>query len=221
MSIETILQRPLPPDALVTMDGLTAPDTFVPAPEIEQWIRDAFLASDGPLHWPGHQHLQAASIGCLWTSAENVKAGRRIVGQAEMPNRVRGGRWQQARAMQQLREWFGHVPDFLLTIDALYAAECDDRSWCCLVEHELRHCGQAEDEFGCPRFNKDTGEPVFTLVGHDIEAFVMDAARYGPEALGDDAVNFLIAAAGSDKRLSDTQIAMACGGRVAKKRMAA
>lgn len=193
------------------MGGLTASDTFVPAPELVDWIRSAYLDEDGPLHTPEHAHLNAAKIACLWTNAANSRAGRQIVGQAEMPARGnKGGKWQKARAEQQLCEWFGTIPDFLITIDAVHADSIDDRAWCCLIEHELRHCAQAEDEFGMPRFDKATGDPVFTIRGHEIEAFTADAERYGPQALGDDAVDFVIASA-KPPVVTDSKIAIACG----------
>lgn len=220
-TVARILHRPRPPAELVSIDGLTAPDTFVPAPELLDWIRSAYVDPDGPLYSPDHAHLEHAHIGVLWTTAENTRQGRRIVGQAEMPGRAnKGGKWQKARAEQQLREWFEVEPDFLLTFDAVYADECDDRAWCCLVEHEIRHCAQAEDEFGMPRFDKVTGQPVFTLRGHDIEAHIRDVARYGAEALGDEAVDFVIAAA-SHPEITDTQIAMACGGKAVRQVVAA
>lgn len=216
-NVTTLLQRPMPPESLASLESATAPDTFLPAPELVEWIQTAYLAEDGPLYCAGHAHLNDARIGCLWTNASNSRGGKMIIGQAEMPERLKAGKWQVARQLQQFREWFGVVPDFLITFDALFAADADDRTWCCLVEHELQHCAQAEDEFGMPRFNKQTGEPIFTLKTHDLEAFVADVARYGPDAAGDDAVNFIIAAAHGGQRLSDTQIAIACGRKVQSK----
>lgn len=193
------------------MSGLTAPDTFVPAPELETWILDAYLEEDSPLYWDGHDHLHAATIGCLWTNAQNSRAGRTIVGQAEMPARTaKGGKWMKARIDQQLREWFGRVPDFLLTFDALYAAGCDDSSFAALVDHELCHCAQAEDEFGMPRFNRDTGLPVFTLRGHDVEEFVSVVRRFGIEAAGPEATAMVIAAA-EEPQVTRARISQACG----------
>lgn len=216
-NVLTLLQRPRPPAELISISGMmAAQDAFLPAPELRNWIHAAYLDENGPLYTPIHQHLNSARIECLWTNAPNARGGRSIVGQAEMPARSKSPRWQKARAEQQLREWFGVIPDFLITIDALYADDCDDRSFCCLIEHELRHCAQAEDEFGMPRFNKETGEPVFTLKAHDLEAFVADAARYGVDAIGDDAVNFVLAAA-SRRQISDTQIAIACGRAIPRK----
>jgi hypothetical protein len=94
-----------------------------------------------------HAHLAFASIGALWTNVANSRSGRRIVGHAEMGKNVGGtstGRWGKARAEQQIAEWFGTVPDFILTFDADYATTCSDAEFCVLTEHELMHCGQAK-----------------------------------------------------------------------------
>jgi hypothetical protein len=40
-----------------------------------------------------------------------------IVGQTEQPM-FHGGKWRRARQEQQLQEWFGELPDFIVTIDA-------------------------------------------------------------------------------------------------------
>jgi len=88
------------------------------------------------------------------------------------------GKWQRARAIQQIEEWFEEMPDFLLTFSAPAAAGLDDASFCALVEHELTHCAQKLDEFGMPKFKSD-GSPVFCIKGHDIEEFVGVVRRYG------------------------------------------
>lgn len=191
---------------------MTAPGTFVPAPVLEIWLRHAYLDEDGPLYAPEHAHLNDAFIGCLWTNADNIRQGKRIVGQAEMPARslAKLGKWQRARSEQQLREWFGRVPDFLLTFDALYADECDDAAFCALVDHELCHCAQAVDEFGAPRFNKETGLPVFTIKPHDVEEFVSVVRRFGVQAAGQTAVDLVIAAA-QEPEIAHAAVTQACG----------
>lgn len=69
-----------------------------------------------------------------------------MLGQAE-PVAFRAGGWQKARAQQQMVEWFGRVPDFLITLAADYCAECSDAEFCALVEHELYHIAQELDGF--------------------------------------------------------------------------
>jgi len=52
------------------------------------------------------------------------------------------------------------------------------------LEHELYHIVQSVDEFGAPKFNRDTGMPTLTLRGHDVEEFVGVVRRYGARACG-------------------------------------
>lgn len=204
------LFRPYPSDDLTSMDGLTAPDKFQPVPSFSAWIRDAYLDPEGPLHWPGHEPLLAARIGILWTTAPSSRRGKRIVAQAEMPRQVPGNRWNTARANHQLAEWFGFVPDFLLTFDAIYAREVDDMTFAALVDHELCHCAQAEDEFGSPRFNQATGKPVWTLKAHDVEEFTSVVERFGIAAAGEAAMDFVIAAA-KRPQIGPAKLAQGCG----------
>lgn len=194
------------------MSELTGPDVTVPDPELAAWIRDAYYTEGGPFFTHEHAHLGHATLGCLWTNAPNSSKGRRIVGLAEMPERSlgRGGKWSKARQEQQLREWFGCVPNFVLTFDALYADSCDDASFCALVDHELCHCAQAVDEFGAPKFNRETGLPVFTMRGHDVEEFVSVVRRWGIQAAGEAATDLVIAAA-QKPEIAPAKIAQGCG----------
>lgn len=205
-----LFSRPSPRD-LVSMGSLVQPDLFVPAPDLEEWIRNAYLDEEGPLYTPEHDHLRDATIGCLWTTAENRRQGRRIVGQAEMPENTLGrlNKWLQARCWQQLREWFGYEPDFLLTFDAIHAADVDDATFASLVDHELTHCAQARDEFDMPAFYKD-GRPKFAIKGHDVEEFVSVVRRFGIEAAGEQATNLVIAAA-KGPEIAPVKLAQACG----------
>lgn len=213
-AIARLLDRPRPPVDLVAIEAATGPDRFVPAPDIVQWIRQAFLdeQDDGPLYNPDHAHLRSARIGALWTNCANTRQMRQIVGQAEIPSRSLGksGAWQKARGEQQLREWFEVVPDFLLTFDGIYADRCDDAAFCALVDHELYHCAQALDDFGAPRFNQQTGEAIWTMRGHDVEEFVGVVRRFGIQAAGEAATDMVIAAA-RPPEIAQARIAQACG----------
>ena len=100
--------------------------TFVPAPELEGWLRSTFIDEGAPLQNDDHFHLRFAQIGVLWTSIENSRRGRRVVGQAERGDPAAVGKWARARAELQICEWFGDIPDFILTFDAGYAAICSD-----------------------------------------------------------------------------------------------
>jgi hypothetical protein len=168
--------RPRPPQSLFETDGLR----FVPAPDLVEWLFRTFIETDSPLFNEDHQHLQSARIGCLWTSVENARHGRRIDG----------------------------VPDFILTFDARYAEQCSDETFCALVEHEIYHAGKELDEFGLPRFKKDTGAPAFTIKGHDIEQFVGVVRRYGADA---SSVTAMIEAASSGPAIAPADIGFACG----------
>ncbi len=205
------LTRPRPSSDLVTMDGLAEPDKFIAAPELTEWVRKAFIAEGGPLYAEEHGHLEQASIGFLWTTAANSRRGRQIVGQAEMPgNSAPAGKWKKARSEQQLIEWFATVPDFLITIDAVYASNAEDLAFAALIDHELCHCAQAEDEFGAPKFSQATGKPVFQIRGHDVEEFTSVVRRFGIEAAGEAATEFVIAAA-QTPTIAAAKVARSCG----------
>ncbi len=203
-----IIERPRPPEELV---ALTGRDIFMPAPDLVEWIETCYLDGNGPLFTPEHEHLDKSDIGCLWTNAENSRHQRRIVGQAEVPpGPPRGGKWARARTVFQLEEWFGDVPDFLLTFDALYANDVDDANFCSLVDHELFHCAQEMDDFGMPKFNQATGLPSYCIMGHDIEEFVGVVRRFGIEAAAGNAVDFVMAAA-QKPEIAPASLAQSCG----------
>ncbi len=179
-----------------------------PAPELREWAVNTFIDPDGPLANEDHIHLVDADIGFLWAAAPNTRQMNSVVGEAEMPT-FRCGKWQKARQEQQIAEWFGSVPDFLITIFAPYAAACDDASFCALIEHELFHCGQERDEFGAPKF-KMSGEPAFALRSHDVEEFVGVVARYGIGAAAGRTAD-LVRAANKGPQIAESLIHGACG----------
>lgn len=200
------MTRPYPPEQL--LDPELFHGLYLPAPDVVEWIEKTFLDDESPLFNEEHIHLKEASIGVLWTNDANAKLGRAVVGQAEMPL-FRCGRWQKGRQEQQMREWFGSTPEFLITIDARYAAQASDAEFCALVEHELYHCGQERDEYGVPKFTKD-GFPKFTMRGHDVEEFVGIVRRYGAgNAAGDTAK--MIEAAKKPAEIAQADIAHMCG----------
>lgn len=196
--------RPIPPGDL---DGLG--EAFVPAPEVFEWVHASIIGTTGHLHNPDHEHLKECSIGVLWTSVENIKQGRQVIGQAEIP-RPQGNKWVKARQILQIVGWFGIIPEFIITLDANYCRDCTDTEFAALIEHELYHCAQAVDDFGNPAFNRDTGEPKYTLKGHDVEEFVGVVRRYGignPEG----AIAQLVHAANNGPEVAGINIARACG----------
>lgn len=168
--------RPMPAVEFAGDDGVEW-GVCIPAPEIEVWAREHIIDPSGRLHNEDHIHLTDASIGFLWTNIEFRRQMNAVVGMAEILT-FRCGAWQKGRQEQQIRDWFGLVPDFLITIYAPYALQADDATWCALIEHELYHCGQEMDEFGAPKFSKE-GRPKFAMRGHDVEEFVGIVRRYG------------------------------------------
>ncbi len=183
-------------------------EMFVPAPGLVSWARETFINEGATLENPEHVHLREAVIGALWTNVPNAKNGRIVLAQAEKGDPMAMGKWAKARARLQVTEWFGEIPDFILTFDAGYADSCSDAEMCALVEHELMHCGQAVDEFGQPKFSQSTGLPVWTMKGHDIEEFTSIVRRYGADAAH---ARAFIDAAKNGPEIGLASVARACG----------
>lgn len=197
-----VVARPYPPDVC----GEEAPICFVPDPRFAEWILETFVAGSGPLQNEEHEHLLNARLGVLWTNAINRSKGRLVLATAEIPAPMAGG-WRRERHDYQLREWFGVEPHFLLTFSAPDCERLDDRAFCALVEHELYHCAQAEGENG-PRFSQATGEPIYTIRGHDVEEFTGVVRRYGATSRD---VRALVAAANAIPLIDGEPIGRACG----------
>lgn len=193
--------RQKPPADLIEFSWLT----LRPAPGVWDWINAEILADTGSLHNPDHAHLVDANVQVMWASRSFIKQSRTVLGQAEQVMHRAGG-WQKARQEQQMREWFGEEPDYLITLAADYCAQCTDAEFCALVEHELYHIAQATDEYGAPKFTQD-GLPKLYLRGHDVEEFVGVVRRYGA---GHD-VQQLIDAASRPPEVAKINISRACG----------
>ena len=184
-----------------------AVDRFEPAEDVRAWIFETFIAETGELSNPDHAHLADAQIGVLWTNVANAKAMRIVLGQAELMPPMAMGKWQRSRAIQQMEEWFGDMPDFVITLHAPMASTMEDAQFCALVEHELYHCAQKLDAYGMPKFGQD-GRPSFGIRGHDVEEFVGVVARYGSAASG---VQAMVEAASHRPRVALADIAGVCG----------
>jgi hypothetical protein len=115
------LARPRPPERLLGQDGADTVRPFEPAPELDVWARATFIAEDALLLNEEHAHLRDATIGFMWTAVPNARGGNGVVGQAEIPS-IQGGKWARGRFFQQVEEWFGLVPDFMITLEASFAA---------------------------------------------------------------------------------------------------
>lgn len=176
-----------------------------PAPDLWEWIQAEILATTGSIHNEEHAHLIDASIGVMWASSSFAKKGRSVLGQAEQLM-IRAGGWQKARQEQQMRDWFGEEPEFLITLAADYCSQCTEAEFCALVEHELYHIGHKLDKYGAPAFGDD-GMPKLEMRGHDVEEFVGVVRRYGPSH----DVQQLIDAASRPPEVAKINISRACG----------
>lgn len=199
------MNRPMPPDDIFDLE---AGEQFIPAPNIIEWARATFIDEGAALENPEHFHLRQAKIGALWTNVANSKNGRSIVGQCELGDPMAMGKWAKAKARMQVEQWFGSIPDFILTFDASYAMQASDIEWCALVEHELLHAAQDKDQFGMPKFSASTGRPVYTIRGHDVQEFTSIVRRYGAEAAH---VREFVDAALAKPLIGNVAVAHACG----------
>lgn len=195
------MSRPMPPSSLLDSVWLT----LAPAPEVWEWISTEILADTGSIHNEDHAHLVGANIGILWASESFAKQGRLVLGQAEQVMHRAGG-WQKARMEQQMREWFGEEPEFIITLAAGYCAQCSDAEFCALVEHELFHIAHKLDKYGAPAFTKE-GMPKLEMRGHDVEEFVGVVRRYGAS----EEVQELVEAASKPPEVARINISRACG----------
>lgn len=198
------VKRPCPPHNF--LDELSPFIRLIPATDVSEWVGLHILSEGGDLFNPDHAHLADADIAFMWASAAFSKKGRTVLGQAEEVM-LRAGGWQKARMEQQMHEWFGRIPKFIITLAADYCSQCSDAEFSALVEHELYHIAQATDEYGAPKFSRDTGQPVLTLRGHDVEEFTGVVRRYGASA----EVQELVDAANQPPEIARLNIARACG----------
>ncbi|WP_312387711.1 putative metallopeptidase [Pseudomonas sp.] len=195
------MSRPIPPADLLESLWLT----LQPAPDVWEWIQAEILATTGSIHNEEHAHLIDANVGVLWASSAFAKKGRTVLGQAEQLM-IRAGGWQKARQEQQMRDWFGEEPEFLITLAADYCAQCTEAEFCALVEHELYHIAHKADKYGAPAFGDD-GLPKLEMRGHDVEEFVGVVRRYGASP----DVQQLIDAASLPPEVAKINISRACG----------
>jgi len=200
------MDRPYPPSSLLELSELSGLGIrLTPAPDVWEWLQAEILADTGSIHNPDHAHLIDADIRVMWASAAFTKKGRSVVGQAEQVA-FRAGGWQKARMEQQMLDWFGDVPAYIITLAADYCAQCSDAEFCALVEHELFHIAQAKDQYGAPKFTQD-GLPKLEMRGHDVEEFVGVVRRYGASP----AVQELVDAANNPAEVGKMNISRACG----------
>ena len=202
------LNRPLPPEELRRVARRSSLEVFEPCELLANWIGANFIEPTGPLFRAEHKHLKRARIGCLWTNTPLKIKQQAVAATAEMPS-AQGNTWARARFKQQLREWFGFEPDFLLTFYAPSCHERDDAAFCALVRHELLHCAQKRTSEGELAFDRD-GKPVFVMRGHDVEEFVAVAEDFGVDCCAGLSAAFVRAAMNPPK-IARAKIALACG----------
>lgn len=179
---------------------------FCPAPDIRSWIESEILTEGGKLYNEDHKHLAQADFEVLWGATGFEKQGRLIVGQCEEVA-FRVGGWQKWRMEEQMTNWFGRIPSYLITLSAAYCMESSDADICALIEHELYHIGH-KHLIDVPQFTKD-GQPKLYIRGHDVEEFVGIVRRYGVKP--DSSVARMIDAAKSKPEVTTLNISQACG----------
>lgn len=201
---------PMPPKALQT-PGLG----FARADSVEEFANRHFLDRDGLFFDPEHGHLVPDIIGILWASSTHKDKGSVKAGTAQI---IRPGpeTWSNAVQERFMEEMFGddlNVLKFKITLHAPTWYAYNDRQRFALLDHELLHCAQAKDQWGAPRFNQQTGLPVWTARPHDAEQFTGTVERWGAPAAG---VTELVKAALKPPRFdwvpgTDLDIRQACG----------
>lgn len=204
--------RPFPPQELIDKADEEEAIRLAPAPDLMNWVIANFLTIGGPLHNPDHDHIaelihdNEEFLAFAWASSACMAKKRMVLGQCEKVMFNQGG-WKKARQEQQMRDWFGYVPVYLITIDASYCDQAADRDFCALIEHELYHIGVERDEDGDPLISEMTGLPKHYLAGHDVEEFVGVVKRWG----ADESVKRLIEVAKQAPFVSNLDISKCCG----------
>lgn len=203
------MERPVPPIEVQEEDE---DGIFIPAPELVAWIEATFLNEYHEMYNPDHDHLLDANIKALWTNVPNITKGVGVLATAEMPRPpATGGRWAREKYKYQMRQWFGIEAEninFLLTFYAPEMMCLSDRGFCATHEHELYHCGQAEDDYGAPKFRQSDFSPVFTIKDHDFTGFLGVTKRYGPVERNQ---RQMVDLAKKAPELNDFDISTACG----------
>lgn len=190
-------------------------NAFEAAPDLAAWARWAYLTPEGPFWTDEHAHLQEANIVWCWSSAEARDRGRPILGECALAAPT-GKRWSRLRDYDRICSWWREMPDyepwtdpdFLITLYAPWCREAPDASFCALTDHELYHGGQLTDEFGIPRYSQETGRPLWTIKGHDVEEHVSVVRRWGAKASG---VEELVLAANQPPEIALATLEIGCG----------
>ena len=133
---------PFPPTDLIDQAEEEEAIRIAPAVELKEWVIKNFLTIGGQLHNPDHDHISEllhddeTFLAFAWASSACQSKKRMVLGQCEKVMFNQGG-WKKARQEQQMRDWFGCVPVYLITIDASFCEQASDHDFCALIEHEL------------------------------------------------------------------------------------
>lgn len=204
--------RPFPPTDLLDKAEEAEAILLAPAPDLMEWVVNNFLTVDAEFHNPDHDHIAELMhdseefLAFAWASSAAVAKKRMILGQCEKVMFNVGG-WRKARQEQQMRDWFGYVPIYLITVDASFCEQASDRNFCALIDHELYHIGVERDADGEPILSDNTGLPKHYLAGHDVEEFVGVVKRWGAS----ENVKRLVEAAKNPPFVDDLKISKCCG----------
>ena len=204
--------RPFPPTDFIDQAEQEETIRLAPAPDLKEWVIANWLTVGGHLHNPDHDHIaellhdDETFLAFAWASSAAVAKKRMVLGQCEKIMFNQGG-WKKARQEQQMRDWFGFVPVYLITVDASFCENSNDVEFCRLIEHELYHIGVERDEDGEPICSDATGLPKHYLAGHDVEVFFGETKRWGADAN----VKRLLEIAKNAPFVSEKSISACCG----------
>ncbi|MCE6090479.1 hypothetical protein KR611_19400 [Acinetobacter baumannii] len=203
---------PFPPTDFIDQADEEEAIRIVPASDLKNWVVANFLTLGGPLHNPDHDHIaemlhdNEGFLASAWAATAYTRTKRMVLGQCEKVMFQQGG-WKKARQEQQMRDWFGFVPIYLITIDASFCEKANDNEFCALFEHELYHIGVERDSDGEIIYSDHTGLPKHYLAGHDVEEFIGVVKRWG----ANDSVKRLVEVAKNPPFVSDLDISKCCG----------
>jgi hypothetical protein len=199
---------PLPPEHMHS--DIRFPESFAPARDLAEWVREQFIEETGELWNEDHWHLAGADIAWEWTNVQNARQQRGVAAQTQMVGGSGGGRWDKAREEYHLKQVWGDVPIFRITVDTVWWMGHADANRCALVDHELYHCGLKRKLLtGEPVFGRG-GRPQYAIQGHDFEGFKGVMERWGVGAAEAGAAE-IVEAANRRPRIAAAQITRACG----------
>lgn len=211
-------QRPFPPLDFLDetkeqlASGMEPPIKLIPAPELKDWVVKSFLDADSPLYNPDHDHITElldhddSFLAFAWASSPFKSKQMMIFGQCEKVMFNVGG-WRKARQEQQMREWFGFIPTYLITVDASFCESASDRNFCALIEHELYHIGVQRGDDEEIIYSIQTGLPKHYLASHDVEEFFGVVKRWGAS----ESVKRLVNIAQNPPFVPDLDVSKCCG----------